>query len=60
MSSWEIIRELCAICELQNNVIRAQSEALAQVGAAVVEEEKAEIAERYTSLLGDCGVAGKG
>lgn len=53
MSNWETIRELCAICEAQNNIIKAQSEALAQVGAVVMEEEKAAVAERYASLLGN-------
>lgn len=45
MSNWETIRELC--------IIKAQSEALAQVGAVVMEEEKAAVAERYASLLGN-------
>ena len=53
MSNWETIRELCAICEAQNNIIKARSEALAQVGAVVMEEEKAAVAERYASLLGN-------
>lgn len=53
MNSWETIRELCAICEAQNNIIKVQSDALAQVGAVVMEEEKAVVAERYASLLGN-------
>lgn len=53
MSDNETVRELCAICEMQNGIIRAQSDALAQVGAVVMEEEKAAAAERYSALLGD-------
>ena len=53
MSDNETVRELCAICEMQNNIIRAQSDALTQVGAFVMEEEKATVAERSTALLGD-------
>lgn len=53
MNSWETIRELCAICEAQNNIIKAQSDALAQVGAVVMEEEKAAVAERYALFLGN-------
>lgn len=53
MNNWETIRELCAICEAQNNIIKAQSDALAQLGAVVMEEERIAVAERYASLLGD-------
>lgn len=53
MNSWETIRELCAICEAQNNIIKAQSDALAQVGAVVMEEEKAAVAERYALFPGN-------
>lgn len=53
MNSWETIRELCAICEAQNNIIKAQSDALAQVGAVVMEEEKAAVAEHYALFLGN-------
>ena len=53
MNSWETIRELCAICEAQNNIIKAQSDALAQVGAVVMEEEKAAGGEGYAVFLGN-------
>lgn len=52
MNNWETIRELCAICEAQNNIIKAQSDALSQLGAVVMEEERLAVAERYASLLG--------
>ena len=53
MDNSETIRELCTICEMQNNIIRVQSDALTQVGAIIMEEEKAAAAERYAALLGD-------
>lgn len=52
MSNLKIIEELCKICELQNKIIKGQSEALGQLGAVVMEEEKAEAAVRYTALIG--------
>lgn len=55
MDNSEIINELCAICEAQNRIIQAQSDALNQLGAMVMEEEKAVVAERYASVIG--GVA---
>ena len=33
MSNLQIIQELCGICDMQNRIIRAQSDALAQLGA---------------------------
>lgn len=53
MDNLETIRELCTICEMQNNIIRAQSDALSQLGAMVMEEEKAAVAERYAMLVGN-------
>jgi len=47
-----MIAELCSICEAQNRIIKAQNESLAQLGAVVMEEEKAEVDRRYTGLLG--------
>jgi hypothetical protein len=38
---------------MQNNIIRAQSDALNQLGAMVMEEEKAAVAERYALLVGN-------
>ena len=52
MSSSQTISELCAICDAQNRIIKAQSEALAQLGAAVMEEEKTEIRDRYDRFFG--------
>ncbi|WP_298023756.1 hypothetical protein [uncultured Dysosmobacter sp.] len=52
MSNLQIIQELCGICDMQNRIIRAQSDALAQLGAVVMEEERAEAADRLTALLG--------
>lgn len=52
MSSLQIIEELCAICEAQSRIIKAQSAALAQVGAAVTEEEIAEVQRRFTAMIG--------
>lgn len=59
MNQNEIVKELCAICEMQNNIIRAQSDALAQVGAVVMEEEKAVASKRYAELLGDGAPSGE-
>ena len=53
MSNSETVRELCTICEMQNSIIRAQSDALSQLGAMVMEEEKAAVAERYAMLVGN-------
>jgi hypothetical protein len=33
-----LVGELCDICQAQNDIIRAQADALAQVGAVVMEE----------------------
>lgn len=52
MSNLKIIEELCAICSMQNKIIREQSAVLAQMGAIVMEEEKAEAAKRFTALIG--------
>jgi hypothetical protein len=38
---------------MQNNIIRAQSDALNQLGAIIMEEEKAAVAERYALLVGN-------
>ena len=52
MSNLQTIEELCRICEAQNAIIRAQADALAQVGAAVMEKERADIDRDLTSLIG--------
>lgn len=50
MNNSDTIKELCTICEMQNNIIRTQSDALNQLGAMVTV-----VAERYASVIG--GVA---
>lgn len=55
MNNSDTIKELCTICEMQNNIIRTQSDALNQLGAMVMEEKKTVVAERYASVIG--GVA---
>lgn len=52
MSNLQIIEELCRICEAQNFIIKAQAEALAQVGAVVMEEERADVSRSLTALIG--------
>lgn len=52
MSNLQIIEKQYEIIELQNKIIRAQAEALEQLGAAVMEEERAIAYEQYTRLLG--------
>jgi hypothetical protein len=44
---------------MQNSIIRAQSDALNQLGAMVLEEEKAMVTERYTSIIGDSAPSGE-
>lgn len=52
MSNLQIIEELCRICEAQSFIIKAQAGALAQVGAAVLEEERADVDRALTALIG--------
>ena len=52
MSNIQTIAELCQICEAQLRIINEQAKALKQLGAAVMEEERAEANERYVRLLG--------
>lgn len=52
VSNLQIIEELCRICEAQNFIIKAQAEALAQVGAVVMEEERADVGRALTALIG--------
>lgn len=52
MSSIQTIEELCHICQAQSFIIKAQAEALAQVGAAVMEEERADVGRALTALIG--------
>lgn len=53
MSNLEIIEELCSICSIQNKIIEAQSAALEQVGATLMENEKAEAYARFNALVQD-------
>lgn len=52
MSNLQIIEELCRICEAQSFIIKAQADALAQVGAVVMEEERADVGMAFTALIG--------
>lgn len=53
MSNLQIVEELCAICTLQNKVITEMTSALRQLGAEVMESERAEAKLRYDALIGD-------
>ena len=55
MSNSQIIAELCQIVQLQAKIIKAQSEALAQLGAEVMADEIAQAAERASRLCQDDG-----
>lgn len=56
MNSWETllqtIKELCSICEAQRTMIAAQADALAQMGAVVMEEERLALERRCESVIG--------
>lgn len=52
MSNLQIIEELCRICATQNTIIKAQADALEQMGAVVMEEERAEASRALTALIG--------
>lgn len=52
VSNLQIIEELCGICDAQAAIIREQAAALAQHGAAVMEEERTAADQRLTALLG--------
>lgn len=55
MSNLQIIEELCGIVELQNKIIKAQSDSLHQLGAEVMENEIAEARARASRLCQDDG-----
>ena len=55
MSNLQIIEELCEIVQIQVKIIRAQSEALAQLGAEVMADEIAQAAGRAARLCEDDG-----
>lgn len=48
-----LVSELCGIIDLQNRIIQAQAEALAQLDAEVMENEIAEAERRKEELLHD-------
>ena len=52
MSNLQIIEELCRNCEAQSFIIRAQASALEQVGAVVMEEERADVDRALTAIIG--------
>lgn len=52
MSNLQIIDELCRICEAQSFIIKAQAEALEQVGAVAMEEERADVGRALSALIG--------
>lgn len=52
MSNIQIIEELCRICEAQNHIIKNQASALAQVGVVIMEEERADVEQSLTALIG--------
>lgn len=52
VSNLQIIEELCRICEAQSFIIKAQADALEQVGAVVMEEERADVGRALTALIG--------
>lgn len=53
MNNLQIVEQLCAIVELQNKIILAQTEALAQIDAVVMEEDKARAEEMASALCCD-------
>lgn len=55
MSNLQIIEELCGIVQLQAKIIKAQSEALAQLGAEVMADEIAQAQARADRLCQDDG-----
>lgn len=52
VSNLQIIEELCRICEAQSFIIKAQADALEQVGAVVMEEERADVGRALNALIG--------
>lgn len=52
LGNLQIIEAQYNIIEEQNRIIKAQAEALAQLGAVVMEEERAKAHADYLALLG--------
>lgn len=53
MSNLQIIEELCRICDAQRFIIKAQAEALDQMGSMVMEEERADVSRALSALIGN-------
>lgn len=52
MSNLEIIEELCGICSDLAGIVREQQTILAQHDALALEEQIAQVRDRYTALIG--------
>lgn len=51
MDDIRTVEQLCEICNVQNRIIKAQHEAMSQLGAIVAEEEElADVEKRYRQL----------
>lgn len=51
MSNLQIIEELCRICVALNHIVKVQADTLAQLGAVVMEEERADVDRSLTALI---------
>lgn len=52
MSEHQVIEELCRICETLIHIVKVQASALAQLGAVVLEEERAEADRALAAVIG--------
>lgn len=52
MSNLQIIEELCNICAALNYIVKVQADALDQLGAVVMEEERSDVGRALTALIG--------
>lgn len=55
LSNLQIIEELCRICVALNHIVKVQADTLAQLGAVVMEEERAEVGRALAEIIGDDG-----
>lgn len=51
VSNLQIIEELCRICEAQSYIIKEQSNSLTQLGAVIMEEERADVERALSELI---------
>lgn len=51
MNNLQLVEELCGICEQQSRIILAQAAALEQVGAVVMEEERAAVKQKLARFI---------